>query len=410
MATPPPQGQPGQGPPVGAPQAPPGFRPGQQPTPEQIAFMQRQLATEAQKHGMTVPQYVEQLKAQAMRQHQQQMMQQQAQQQAQQQGGRPPQQGQPVQPGPPTPEALAVANFLRSQELKNRTCLFNEKRKDMFRVKRAIRVLQSDTYQKARAKNPKLPEVHDRASAENVFKLLPLSLLALRVSKVDPHEGHAHGKKKRVKGLWTVRVEQNQTADDDAHYVWLYEGSQWKQKLYAVGALIAVFAVVLFPLWPLFMRQGVWYLSMGLLGLIGLFFAMAIFRLILFCITVFVVPPGLWLYPNLFEDVGFFDSFRPVWAWQETEEDKKQAKEARKAKRVERAARRKAREAGHSHNHSHTHTPQSPPSPAPPAAAQENQTAPEPAPVDRAPAATGVEQQSGQARQRTATVEDAEEE
>lgn len=177
--------------------------------------------------------------------------------------------------------------------------------------------MQSDTYEKARAKNPKLPPVTDRASAENTFKLLPLSLLALRVTKIDPHEGHNHGKKKRVKGLWTVRVEQNQTADDDAHYVWLYEGSQWKQKLYAVGALIAVFAVVMFPLWPLFMRQGVWYLSMGLLGLIGLFFAMAIVRLILFCITVFVVPPGLWLYPNLFEDVGFFDSFRPVWAWQE---------------------------------------------------------------------------------------------
>lgn len=31
----------------------------------------------------------------------------------------------------------------------------------------------------------------------------------------------------------------------------------------------------------------------------------------------FTVPPGLWLYPNLFEDVGFFDSFRPVWGWQE---------------------------------------------------------------------------------------------
>jgi len=56
---------------------------------------------------------------------------------------------------------------------------------------------------------------------------------------------------------------------------------------------------------------------MGLLGLIGLFFVMAIFRLILFCATVFTVPPGLWLYPNLFEDVGFFDSFRPVWGWQE---------------------------------------------------------------------------------------------
>ncbi len=187
-------------------------------------------------------------------------------------------------------------------------------------VMRAIRALNSPAYQKARAKNPLLPEVHDRASAENTFKLLPLSLLALRVSKVDPevaHEGHNHAKPKRVKGLWTVKIEQHQEANDDNYYIWLYEGSQWKQKLYAAGALVLVIAVVLFPLWPLFLRQGVWYLSMGMLGLIGLFFAMAIVRLILFIITMFAAPPGLWLYPNLFEDVGFFDSFRPVWAWQE---------------------------------------------------------------------------------------------
>ena len=116
--------------------------------------------------------------------------------------------------------------------------------------------------------------------------------------------------------------------------------------------------VVMFPLWPVTLRIGVWYLSMGFLGLIGLFFAMAIFRLILFCATVFTVPPGLWLYPNLFEDVGFFDSFRPVWGWQEVsppfslcfqfdgaatrliaigEQDKK-AKKAKKAKKGESGA------------------------------------------------------------------------
>ena len=78
-----------------------------------------------------------------------------------------------------------------------------------------------------------------------------------------------------------------------------------------------IMTVVMFPLWPVKLRIGVWYLSMGLIGLIGLFFAMAVIRLILFCVTVFTVPPGLWLYPNLFEDVGFFDSFKPVWGWQE---------------------------------------------------------------------------------------------
>lgn len=122
--------------------APPGspfhLQPGQKPTPEQIAAMQRQLAIDAEKNGMTVPQFVERLKQQAM---QQQMAQQRAQ-QAAQAGGQPgqpqqgqPQQGQPqpIQPGPPKPEALAVANFLKNQDLKPRTCILNGQRKDMFK-------------------------------------------------------------------------------------------------------------------------------------------------------------------------------------------------------------------------------------------------------------------------------------
>lgn len=185
-------------------------------------------------------------------------------------------------------------------------------------MKRAIRALESPAYAKASEKSKGLlPPVKDRASAENTFKLLPLSLLALRVSKHDAHEGHNHSKGKRVKGLWTVKIEQHQETDPMTHYVWLYEGPQWKQKAMAAAVVAGIFAVVLFPLWPVMLRQGVWYLSVGMMGLLGLFFAMSIFRLILFCVTVFVVPPGLWLFPNLFEDVGFFDSFKPLWGWQE---------------------------------------------------------------------------------------------
>ena len=180
--------------------------------------------------------------------------------------------------------------------------------------------------------------------APEILKLLPLSFLAVRVSKIDPNAPHSHhhhdhdhdhdhdedeehehehtppskkGKGKRVKGLWTVRVEPQQDIKPDLHYAFLYDGPQWKTKLYAAGALAGAFAIVLFPLWPLLLRRLVWQASMGLLGLIGLFFAMAIVRLILFCATVFTIPPGFWLYPNLFEDVGFFDSFRPVWGWHE---------------------------------------------------------------------------------------------
>ncbi|KAI1386391.1 translocation protein [Hypoxylon trugodes] len=336
------------GPPPGAIPIPIGPG-GQMPSPQQIAAMQQQLAAEAQKHGMTVPQFVEHIKAQRIAQMQQ------AQRQQQQQGGQGQQGGpqgprpgpppgaqgqpQPIRPGPPNPVAIALANFLKGQQLKPRTCILNGERKDMFRVKRALRALESPAYAKARSKNPALPEITDRASLENTFKLLPMSMLALRVSKIDPHEGHDHAPKKgkRIKGLWTVKIEQQQDAHDDMYYVWLYEGSQIMRKVYGALALVLIFTVVLYPLWPLVLRQGVYYLSWGFLMLLGLFFLMAIFRVILFCITYFVVPPGLWLYPNLWEDVSFMDSFRPVWAWHETTKPKKK-KKASKSVNAESAA------------------------------------------------------------------------
>jgi translocation protein SEC62 len=96
-------------------------------------MMQRQLAAEAEKHGLSVQEYVQRLKAQAMAQQQAQMR---AQMQAQQQQQ---QQQQPIQPGPPKPEAIAVAKWLMSQDLKPRTVIHDEKRKQMFRGRRIRR-------------------------------------------------------------------------------------------------------------------------------------------------------------------------------------------------------------------------------------------------------------------------------
>ncbi|RMZ77460.1 hypothetical protein DV738_g4357, partial [Chaetothyriales sp. CBS 135597] len=275
-------------------------------TPQQI---QQMIAMEAQKRGMSVAQF--------------QALQKQAIEQEAAKAGMTPQQFIQLKQAAARehveakPEAIALAKFLRSQNLKTRTCIFNGQRKDMFKVKRAIRALQSPAYEKARTKNALLPAVIDETSAKAALALLPLSMLALRVSKADPHAGHNHGpgkKEKRIKGLWTVKIEQQQTFEPLMHYVWLYEPQSWTTKLWGGLLILAIFAVVLFPLWPLFMRRGVWYLSVGMMFLLAAFFAMAIFRLILFIITYFAVPPGLWLFPNLFEDVGFFESFVPLAA------------------------------------------------------------------------------------------------
>lgn len=106
-------------------------------TPQQLQEQQRQqLTAEAAKQGLTLEQYVAQMKARAIQEHQMRQQQQKTPGQAPQQPAQPHQHTQavPVQPGVVAkPEALAVAKFLRSQNLKTRTCIFEGQRKDMFK-------------------------------------------------------------------------------------------------------------------------------------------------------------------------------------------------------------------------------------------------------------------------------------
>ncbi|PVV02130.1 hypothetical protein BB560_003426 [Smittium megazygosporum] len=113
----------------------------------------------------------------------------------------------------------------------------------------------------------------------------------------------------------SLRPSALQTFNEEYYYVWVYEGSKLRIILGAISLVLIVLAGVMFPLWPSKLRVGSWYLSMGALGLIGLLFVIAIIRLIIYVISIFVAPPGLWIFPNLFEDVGFFDSFVPLYAW-----------------------------------------------------------------------------------------------
>jgi translocation protein SEC62 len=106
-------------------------------SPEDFAKQQReQLTADAAKQGMTPEQYVAQLRMRAMAANQQR--------QGSPVQGQPagPQQQQPQQQqhqvpvnagGPPDPKAIAVAQFLRSQDLKSRTCILDGQRKDMFK-------------------------------------------------------------------------------------------------------------------------------------------------------------------------------------------------------------------------------------------------------------------------------------
>lgn len=107
-------------------------------TPAQFqAFQQQEIMKEAAKHNITPQQYIQMMQAKAMAEHQRQQQAQAQQGQGQPQGQRP---GQHVQQQIPLngsveakPEALALAKFLRKEDLKTRTCILEGIRRDMFR-------------------------------------------------------------------------------------------------------------------------------------------------------------------------------------------------------------------------------------------------------------------------------------
>ena len=214
--------------------------------------------------------------------------------------------------------------------------------------KRVIRELLSDAYKKKAQKSPLLPKIDTREQAIAAFRLLQASVLALRVEKVGAHHGHDHehtdspkkkkekedkDKKKKKKTSPTtekpkppqnlaIQRDQSAFADED-YFAWFYDTTQLQTILGGIGIIIVVFGAILFPLWPPILRTAVWYLSIALLGLVVGIAVIAVVRLILFIITMFALPPGIWLFPNLFEDVGFFESFVPLWAWQKQSKSKK---------------------------------------------------------------------------------------
>jgi len=121
------------------------------------------------------------------------------------------------------------------------------------------------------------------------------------------------GKKKKFK--FEFHDEQTFFDSPNEFYVWIYSPTTVKQ--YIMGALLVIgcIGVCLFPLWPAEVRTGVYYLSLVLASLLGVLLSLAVIKYIIFA-GVWLLTMGkirFWLLPNLTEDVGFFESFVPLY-------------------------------------------------------------------------------------------------
>lgn len=115
-----------------------------------------------------------------------------------------------------------------------------------------------------------------------------------------------------------IRLEMHpQQIFVDGHeaYVWIYDPIPMHYWIFGALVVIGAIVICLFPLWPPQLRTGVYYLSMTAAGFLVFLLALVVVRFILFCM-IWIGSGGkhhFWFLPNLTEDVGFIDSFKPLY-------------------------------------------------------------------------------------------------
>jgi hypothetical protein len=84
----------------------------------------------------------------------------------------------------------------------------------------------------------------------------------------------------------------------DAIYVWVFEGKKFWSYFWSFAIPAVVILCCLMPLWPDFMKNGLWYVSVTLLlATLGL----TVVRFLIF-LTLWLFGLEFWIFPNLFDE------------------------------------------------------------------------------------------------------------
>ncbi|EPR78812.1 Translocation protein SEC62 [Spraguea lophii 42_110] len=98
-------------------------------------------------------------------------------------------------------------------------------------------------------------------------------------------------------------------------YIWVEKQKSHLNLLLSIILILVTLFIVMYQVWPQSLRKGAAFILFPTMGFLGFIGCLGVIRLIIFGITFFTNPPGIWLFPNLFADVGFIDSFIPVWEY-----------------------------------------------------------------------------------------------
>lgn len=122
-------------------------------------------------------------------------------------------------------------------------------------------------------------------------------------------------KEKRKRKIRLDMHSEQVFVDGSEAYVWIYDPIPIHYWIFGLILLLGAILICLFPLWPPFLRMGVYYLSVAAAGFLVFILALVVIRFIVFIIVYLASLTKLhfWIFPNLTEDVGFFASFWPLY-------------------------------------------------------------------------------------------------
>jgi len=129
-------------------------------------------------------------------------------------------------------------------------------------------------------------------------------------------------KDKKKEKKWPDRLVRvntpNQPFDLEGYYVIVYEGGGGLQHFLLALIIVGVLLACMFPVWPIWAKIGVWYLSVVLLTL---YFGILILRMVVFTLF-WIVGFDFWILPNINDEYcGFLDSFQPLYSWEKRADD-----------------------------------------------------------------------------------------
>mmetsp|Transcript_141766 Transcript_141766/g.395256 ORF Transcript_141766/g.395256 Transcript_141766/m.395256 type:complete len:370 (+) Transcript_141766:74-1183(+) len=127
------------------------------------------------------------------------------------------------------------------------------------------------------------------------------------------------GSEKKPK-KWPDRLGRtpNQSFDCEGFYVITYEGGSGLQHFLLALIIAGVLLACMFPVWPMWAKVGIWYLSVIFLSL---YFGLLILRMVIYTIF-WIIGFDFWIFPNINDEYcGFLDSFQPLYSWEKRSDD-----------------------------------------------------------------------------------------